>query len=504
MARPRTSRFASVRTRLTLWNVGVVALILVALGFALRYTLEVTLTRSVDRSMAGFSSMVERSVASSPTIDAALPRRMRGRPDRPDDQRTSTDPLAGRLWPRVLAVSGNPLLGRFPDTMLTRAGFDASAQGMTDYRTIRIQGIDVRVMSFPLVKGGRVVGVLQLAHEMTDIDQELNALTRVLLTLIPLGILVAGIGGAFLTVRAMQPVRQMTAAASKIEAQNLSERLDVSGHDEFSTLAETFNGMLDRLEQAFRRLEQMYEQQRQFTGDASHELRTPLTIIKANASLILARPRTKDEYLQAIKVIDQAADRTNRILQDLLMLARADAGQLDVPMETVSVASVLEDTTALFMRDSGPSILLSPVAKELSVRGNEGMLARVFENLLSNAVRHTPQSGEIRVQADRSGDAVSIVVADSGEGIDPDHLPRLTERFYRADPARSRAQGGTGLGLAICQSIVDAHSGTLVIESTPGVGTSVTVALPSVKPARNRRPAAKSEASEPPPRAEAA
>jgi heavy metal sensor kinase len=499
MLRTRSSPFASVRVRLTLWNVGVVALILVALGLTLRYMLQAALTDSVDRGMAWAAGGFERGVSSASSVDAGIPRRWRGRSDRADDQRTNTDPLAGRLWPRILDLNGQPILDRFPDGMIYKKGLASAARGQTDYRTILVDKYRVRVLSFPLTQNGKVVAVLQLGHEMQDdVDRPVNALTRVLLTLIPLGILVAGLGGLFLTVRAMQPVRQMTRAASKIEAQNLSERLDVGGHDEFSTLAETFNGMLDRLEQAFRRLEQMYEQQRQFTGDASHELRTPLTIIKANASLALARPRTKDEYLQAIKIIDQAADRTNRILADLLMLARADAGQLDVPMETVVVGGILEDTAALFRSVEGPSILLEPVDAGLYVRGNAGMLARVFENLLSNAARHTPATGEIRVHADQAADSVMIVVADTGEGIDADHLPRLTERFYRADPARSRAQGGSGLGLAICQSIVDAHRGTLRIDSVVGVGTSVTITLPRIEPTKAKlRPAGQPQPASP-------
>jgi heavy metal sensor kinase len=461
-------------------------MILVVLGITLRYSLEVVLTQGVERDMLRNAERTQKHVEALPSLDQAIPWFIRPHVDHDPFALPNTDPLSGKLWPRILDLNGKPALAPLPgssglpDGILYGAGFALARRGQTDFKTVIMQGIAVRIGSFPLSKNGRIIAVLQVGHEMTDVEREVNALTRVLLTLIPLGILAAALGGAFLTRRAMLPVRQMTSAAATIGAKNLSERLDVAGNDEFATLAETFNGMLDRLENAFRRLEQMYEQQRQFTGDASHELRTPLTIIKANASLALSASRTKEEYFNALKAIDHAADRTNRILQDLLMLARADAGQLEIPKDTVSVAAILDDACATYKVDGGARLISEPADPALWVRGNASMLTRVIENLLSNAVRHTPATGSIRVYARSAGNRVDLVVSDTGEGISPDHLPHLTKRFYRADPARSRAQGGTGLGLAICLSIVDLHHGDMAFESTIGAGTTVTVSLPLV------------------------
>jgi signal transduction histidine kinase len=259
----------------------------------------------------------------------------------------------------------------------------------------------------------------------------------------------------------------------------------VKGHDEFSELAATFNGMLSRLEQAFTQREQAFtqlaealERQRRFTADASHELRTPLTIIKANTSLALEEERSKVEYQRALEAADRAADTTTRIVQDLLLLARGDAGQLQMDRCPVPIGEVLERAADAFRgsRVAPISVVLSDPS--LMVLGGPHHLLRLFSNLLENAVRHTRRTGSITVSVEQEKDGVVVRVRDTGEGIPPEHLPHVYERFYRVDAARNRRQGGTGLGLAICQSIVEAHDGSLTIESVVGEGTTVTVRLP--------------------------
>ena len=250
------------------------------------------------------------------------------------------------------------------------------------------------------------------------------------------------------------------------------------GKDEFSELAGTFNGMLGRLELAFTRLGQALEQQRRFTADASHELRTPLTIIKANTSLALEEERSNAEYRRALEAADRAADATNRIVQDLLLLARGDAGQLRMELRPLHINEVLERAVEAF-----ESFSTAPIAREwtepsLLVPGDSHHLLRLFSNLLENAVRHTPPTGRITVTAGAEGDSAVVRITDTGEGIPPEHLPHVCERFYRVDAARARRHGGTGLGLAICQSIAEAHHGSLAIESVVGLGTTVIVRLP--------------------------
>jgi heavy metal sensor kinase len=307
---------------------------------------------------------------------------------------------------------------------------------------------------------------VQRSESLASVYAEVNRLTRTLLTMIPIALLLAGAAGMFLTGRLLAPVRRVTEAAARIGAEGLSERLPVHGKDEFAQLGQTFNGMLARLEAAF-------DRQRRFVADASHELKTPLTVIKANSSLALADPDLTPDYRETLQEIDQAADRTSRIVQDLLVLARTDHGQLPLQEEEVPLGELFAKVVseAEKLHKIRPAIQVT--VGQQTLWGDPHLLHRLLLNLLDNALRHTPPEGQVTVVALPGG----FTVQDTGEGIAPEHLEHLGERFYRVDSARARTVGGTGLGLAISRAIVAAHGGSLQIESKPGEGTSVTVAL---------------------------
>ena len=472
MRRPAL-RLRSVRVRLTLWNVGVLALVLVVLGVALRAVVLNNLLGAMDRDMA---RRMHRITDNPPPQPAPQPARSeQGHSPRLFDGRRrfqDGNHRGGGFGPRLLGLNGQNIFPGWPDGPWDINGFRAAVGGRQEVSTVVRGGGLLRVLSVPLRRDGRIVGVAQDAQPLDGITQEVDRLTRTLLTLLPLALLTAGIGGAFLTDRALRPVRDITRAAGRIGAQNLSGRLPVAGDDELAALAITFNAVLARLEAAF-------EQQRRFTADASHELRTPLTVIKAQSSLALSAPRDAGGYREALEAIDRAADRTGRLVQDLLLLARADAGQSGFARTPTPLTDVLEQAVAAIAATGGPPIEVHCPAA-LCVPGDAEALIRLFSNLLTNAVRHTPPGGRITVSAESQADGAAITVADTGEGIPPEHLPHVFERFYRADAARSRRQGGTGLGLAIGKSIVDSHGGTMTIESTVGHGTTVRVLLPRI------------------------
>ena len=527
---PRPS-LRSVRLRLTLWNVAGLALLLVVLGAALRATLRANLTGAIDRHLSQDAARVQQDFDrpppwgdhgpgdhrpfgghgpfgdhgpddhgpfgdhgpfAGPPVGANLPNPVR--PRRPDlGLRTALVAASeGPLPSRALDLHGRglgfpPGAGAWDADMLAPA-----AGGRSVYSDILVAGAPVRVLSVPLRREGRVVGVIQVASWAGGAAQEVSRLTHVLLTLIPLALLVAAAGGALLTGRTLLPVRQITEAAGRIEAQDLSGRLAVAGNDEFGALAATFNGMLGRLEGAFGRLTEAnaeltrvnqrltlaYEQQRRFTADASHELRTPLTVIKANTSFALLETHTAEEYQEMLAEIDRAADRTGQLVQDLLLLARSDAGQLTLKAAPLEMRNVLEQAVEAAGCRKDPRVCIGAPAAISGVVGNAGALVRLFSNLLVNAARHTAPEGQIVVTTERGPGQVRVTVNDTGEGIASDHLPHLFERFYRADESRAGADGGTGLGLAICRSIAEAHGGSIGVESTLGRGTSVCVTLP--------------------------
>lgn len=306
----------------------------------------------------------------------------------------------------------------------------------------------------------------QTTESLQAINAELNRLTRTLLTLIPFALLLASAGGMFLTGRALAPVREVTDAAGRIGVEDLSERLPVRGKDEFARLEATFNGMLERLEGAF-------ERQRRFVADASHELKTPLTVIKANSSLALSDPDLPTDYRETFLEIDRAADRTSRLVQDLLLLARTDHGQLPLKEAEVAAESLFSGVLAEAKKLYPEGATLQVTVGKESFWGDAHLLHRLLLNLVDNALRHTPREGTVTLVAQPSG----FVLSDTGEGIAPEHLAHLGERFYRVDSARARSGGGTGLGLSIARAIVEAHGGTLQITSQPGKGTTVTVTL---------------------------
>lgn len=475
-----TSRLAgrrqSVRTQLVWWNILALALLFGALGIVVRTLVRSTIQNSIDRELYGRThSMMDLMARRRSDPNTPLPLGPPGfRP--PHEER---DPNPYR--PRPFDLAGRSRDPRHPrDPVLDPEAFALAAAGKLNYSTISVDGEPFRVLSRPFPRQGPVEGVIQAPYPLADVNRALRGLDRTLLALLPVALLCAGLAGAFLTDHVLRRVRRLTQAAEGIGARDLSGRLPVTGRDEFSELAETFNGLLGRLETAFGRQQRLIEQQRRFTADASHELKTPLTIIQGNTSLALSGHPDPTEYRQAMQEIGMAAETMSRLVRDLILLAQSDAGRLGQGRIELLVREVLERAICRVPR-SGAAIALVVEDEALSVLGNEEELVRLFTNLLTNAVRHTPPPGQITLTARREGEQVIITVADTGDGIAPEHLPHLGERFYRVDSARARLDGGTGLGLSIARGIAEAHEGIITFASTLGVGTTVTVTLPGAE-----------------------
>jgi heavy metal sensor kinase len=463
---------------MTLWNVAVLALILGALGGVVRYRVQADRFAVVDRTLAE-RARAERPLAElEPPVILTSPSGARARLLDPmklevaaEGSRIGAKRMLPPSEPRVIPRDPRrgPTGARWSEPW-DRRSYVRSLAGRTVYSTVREGGWPVRVLSMPIERRGQVDRVLQLAYPLDAVQREIDGLTSTLLALVPFGLLAAGLGGAFLTGRALQPVREIAGTAARLGASNLSERLPVAGRDEFSELASSFNAMLARLEEAF-------ERQRRFTADASHELRTPLSIIQANTGLALAHPWPEERYREFLAAIDTAAGRQSRTVEELLFLARADAGKLARDVGPVCLLEVLEEAAEAVSRPDRPGIRLESLDPALLVPGSGSELTRLFTNLLENAVRHTPLEGRVTVSARVEALSVTVTVTDTGEGIAPEHLPHLGERFYRVDAARTAVTGGTGLGLAICRSITEAHGGRMSIESQVGEGTAVRIWL---------------------------
>jgi len=321
---------------------------------------------------------------------------------------------------------------------------------------------------------GEDASVVVVTRSENDVTAILETFRQVLLTIVPIAMILAGIFGYFLVKRALRPVQIITRAAREIEENNLDSRLDARSKDELGQLASTLNHMLARLESAF-------DREKQFTADASHELRTPLAIVQGEATLALSKERNVDEYQKSLENIYQETEHMSSILKRLLFLAR-NGGKKQLESETINLNELITELVSdveMLCEDKSISCELH-VSHDLFVKGDRVNLRELFFNLINNAVRYTPQGGEILVILSKKVSDACVAVKDNGIGIPEEHIEHIFKRFYRVDKSRSRSEGGTGLGLAICQRIVEFHNGTIKIESKAGVGSTFSVQLPLV------------------------
>jgi signal transduction histidine kinase len=290
-----------------------------------------------------------------------------------------------------------------------------------------------------------------------------------------LGVLfVASLGvGWVVAGRVLRPIGRITSVARDIQATDLSRRIELPGpEDELKQLADTFDAMLARLDAAF-------AAQRQFTADASHELRNPLAIIRTNVDVALADPHADpDDLRHTMIVVKRASDRMARLVDDLLALARRQEPTLEYEPVDLGVA-VTEASDDFVVPAAARQIVLDrAIAPGVVVMGDRDALKRAVANLLDNAVRLAPAGSRIRLATGSEGDRAWIAVADEGPGISPEDQPHVFDRFWRADKARSRADGGSGLGLAIVRQIIESHGGEVRLQSKVGVGSSFVLWLP--------------------------
>ncbi len=321
--------------------------------------------------------------------------------------------------------------------------------------------------------------LLQVLAPRMALDSEFRSYVWMILTAGPLALCTAILAGYFLAGRSLAPIEDIAATAERISARNLSERVSVADpDDELGRLAILLNEAFDRLQTSINDV-------RQFTADAAHELRSPLAIMRTEAEVALRSARSDEEYRRVIQVTLDEATRLGELSDQLLTLSRHDSGALGPFDDIVAMDALLTDVLEKFQlmaQEKGVRFESTPLP-EWYVQGDDIWLSRLFFNLLDNALKYTEKGGTVRLSATVVDDTegrtqVRYVVEDTGIGIAPEHLPSLFKRFYRADESRNRRLGGTGLGLAICQSIVNAHKGSIQVESTKGIGSRFTVTLP--------------------------
>ena len=466
----------SLRLKLTFLYSGVLALTLLVFGALVYFFMQHNMTAETDRAVAEIAEEVVRSTKivgnySVPLRQVVLP---------------NMDVFASpNTYIQVLEQNGNVAVqsGNLAGQImpLSEETLRQAARGREFYETVMSGDQGIRIYNRPLVLNNQVIGVLQVGRTLGPTEAALGRLRFLLFLGSGITLFFTGTLGWIMAGQALKPIGRMTEAASAIqEAQDLTRRIQYSGPgDEVGRLAETLNRMLERLHRAYQVLEEAGAGMRRFVSDASHELRTPLTTIRGNVELLRKMgdtdPQTRAE---ALGDIAGEAERMSRLVSDLLALARADSG-FRLEMGPVNLGTLLAE----IIRQS--SILAGEVAftevgagalEGVSVRGNADSLKQLFLILLDNAFLYTGDGGSVQVEGRLQGDRVEVVVRDTGTGIAENDLPRIFDRFSRADKARQ--SGGTGLGLAIARWIVEQHGGTIGVQSRVGEGSAFTIRLP--------------------------
>jgi heavy metal sensor kinase len=314
-----------------------------------------------------------------------------------------------------------------------------------------------------------------VAYPISEIDEVLSNLFSIFIILIPVALLISVGGGWFLAARSLQPVDDISRAARAITAQNLDRRIHYTGvDDELGRLVATFNDMISRLQLSFSQIQQ-------FSSDASHELRTPLTIMRGELELMLrSRRATSQKYRAVVSSALEETIRMTTIVDNLLTLAKADIGTSVVTMQDVwlrPIVQELQEDCELLAERKNISITVGSLDDAL-ITGDPIRLRQLFLNLIDNAIKYTPERGSVELSLIRENGHAKVRVKDDGIGIPQDELPKIFDRFYRVEKARTREFGGSGLGLSIAKWITEIHGGTIAVESEVNAGSIFTVILP--------------------------
>ncbi|MGA9767979.1 MAG: ATP-binding protein [Blastocatellia bacterium] len=464
--------FNSVRARLTLWYIFVFGSLLVGFSILIYVLLSRSLNARFDHSLSNTAqaTMAEYLVEITElggNVEAG-----------------AAETLEELQFPNtytVIFTDDKLLASNFPESekhILPQILSSArSADGPASFQTIKGFGEDGARMAVVQVKSNGRNFYAGVAEPLHGLAEQMETIRRIFYVGLPATLLIAGISGFLLAKKSLSPMIEMSEQAKRIGATNLEERLTVSNPgDELGRLAETFNELLSRLDRSF-------EQMREFMADASHELRTPLSIIRGEADVALSLDRNATEYKEALAIIQDEARRLSFIVDDMLALARADAGQHPLRFEEFYMNDLVEDAcrAAQVLAVRKGVMLRLDLNEDIAFCGDEVLLRRLIMNLLDNAIKYTPAGGSVSVRLISERDRVKFIVSDTGIGIPAESAPYIFERFYRADKARSRADGGSGLGLAIARWVAEAHKGSIDLVSNPDHGSKFVVSLPRLK-----------------------
>jgi two-component system OmpR family sensor kinase len=456
----------SIRAKLTLWYLGIAALVLGAFAVAIYFYLSRGLLNAIDTSLWNQAERIAIATGHpSSNEEPSQPGVLMLAP-----QFVSIVDKEGKVNDAILDAEGHevPLI----QSSLERAARDNKPQ----FDEVSLSPAEhARVITWPARDEDGEPFFVVVGQSLKDLQRAQKQLLVLLAVSNPIALLLASLGGLWIANKALRPVDRLTRAAERIGRGTLSERVEESvSHDEIGRLAATFNEMISKLEQAF-------ERERRFTADASHELKTPLAVLRGDIEVALRRERPAEEYRRVLASSLEEIARLTKLTDDLLTLARSDAGERVLELEPVRLDSLAAEAQAFIQplaAASGVAIEHDAPHTPVVIEGDAKRLKQLLVNLLDNAIKYTPQGGSARLALSVEGGSAVIEVSDTGRGIPADALPRVFERFYRRSDLRDSRVTGFGLGLAISKWIADAHGGSIEVESKEGRGSRFTVRLP--------------------------
>ena len=455
----------SIRARLTLWYVFVLAIVLIIFCIVLFASIRYRLNHQINSALLRQADSISDSFHADSEKFLDLP-----------DKDYIPNPL---VWFRLVRIDGSlfrpaPSFGifhyPFPFDRAKKMAPDAAF-----FDTFQLaDGKKFRTVIFPVDEGKERVGWVQIVRPIGDIHRTLNLIKRYMFFLVPLSLLILAIGGNFLAKKSLQPVEEIRRQVDRIYEKNLSQRIHaVNPDDELGQLTTTFNRMLERLQTAF-------ESQRHFLADASHELKTPLAVLRGQWEHLFEHPDFPAEFKSHLRNDIEELARLSKLIDNLLLLSAVDDNKIKIEQQPVNLSLVLKEVYEdgkILAESKKQKIHLKISDDSAEINGDKNRLVQLFLNLVDNAIKYTPPKGEIFLSLSRKDDKILVEIQDTGIGIPKKDLPFIFNRFYRVDKSRSRELGGSGLGLSICQWIVQAHSGEISIDSKIGEGMRVSISF---------------------------
>jgi heavy metal sensor kinase len=461
-----------IRWRLTLWYGLILTLILSVFSSGVYTYFRNSLQKSIDEKIKSIGEILSSSMSESHNtsvfgnferyLENVLGKRPKGKFIQVMD-------TSGKIGAKMNDIETEVL----PSSFKT---LERVLNGEVVYETMERVKPRLRMVTIPIIENKeskKVTSIVQVGTSLEDFDETMKKLLIIMLISIPTSIGVSIVGGYFLAKKALRPVDQIRKAAVKITLSNLGEKIDIGGRrDELGRLARTFNEMISRLRDSFLRINQ-------FSIDVSHELKTPLTILKGQTEVTLRKDRENEDYKSILKSNLEEINRMAEIIDDLLLLSKAETKEVKLNVEDVSLRDLIADVcmnVKIFADNKGIGLMIKEL-EDVKIKGDELKLRRMFLNIVENGIKYTQPGGKVDISSSINNGYVQIDIRDNGVGIAEDDIKFIFDRFYRGDKSRKR-ESGSGLGLSISKWIAEMHKGTIEVKSGLSEGSLFSIKLP--------------------------